>query len=101
MIDYSINHPSPRVSGVATVWQGVAIATPIISVVTRCGLKTRRLPQFWLNTTNSTDTVATDDSDDRIRVRNHHDQPHEELKSNVTSTRSASGADNYNQGVSL
>ena len=26
-------------SGVATVWQGVAIATPIISVVTRCGLK--------------------------------------------------------------
>ena len=62
---------------------------PIISVVTRCGLTKmqRRLPQFWLNTTNSTDTVATDDSDDRIRVRNHHDQPHEELKSNVTSTR--------------
>ena len=29
----------------------------------------RRLPQFWSNTTNSTtDTVATDDSDDRIRV---------------------------------
>ena len=76
-------------SGVATVWRGVAIATPIISVVTRCGLTKmqRRLPQFWLNTTNSTDTVATDDSDDIIRVRNHHDQPHEELKSNVTSTR--------------
>ena len=40
----------------------------------------RRLPQFWSNsTTECTDTVATDDSDNRMCVRNHHDQPHEEL----------------------
>ena len=47
----------------------------------------RRLPHFWSSTTNSTaDGVATDYSDDIIRVQNYHDQPHEELKSNVTST---------------
>ena len=38
-------------------------------------------------TNTTTDTVATDDNGDKIRVRNHHVQPHEEWKSNVTSTR--------------
>ena len=35
----------------------------------------RRLPQFWSNST----TECTDDSDGRIGVRNHCDQPREEL----------------------
>ena len=35
----------------------------------------RRLPQICSNST----TECTDGSDGRKRVRNHHDQPHEEL----------------------
>ena len=61
----------------------------------------RRLPQFWSNsTTECTDTVATDDSDNRMCVRNHHDQPHEELSISSLLTVNLSLI-NYNEGVSL
>ena len=64
----SINHFCGRL--------GLAIDNKYACVFIIYGLAKmqRRLPQFWSNTTNS--TGATNYSGDKIRVRNHHDQPH-------------------------